>query len=146
MQFWRKTFTWSLARCCSGPFSWWLGICLRTHCSSRRIRGFGWNDVLTQRQKLAWAIVALTAFCCVVLFAGFFAPYDFAAQDRDAPFAPPTAIRFVDASETFHLRPFVYGPGDAGTGASSAGADSEHLYPIRWFVRGAPYKIAGVFT
>jgi len=102
--------------------------------------------VLTQRQKLAWAIVALAAFCCVVLFAGFFAPYDFAAQDRDAPFAPPTGIHFVDSSGGFHVRPFVYGPRDSGQSAVSAAADSQQLYPLRWFVRGAPYKIAGVFA
>jgi peptide/nickel transport system permease protein len=102
--------------------------------------------VLTQRQKLAWAIVALAAFCCVVLFAGFFAPYDFAAQDRDSPFAPPTGIHFVDAGGRFHVRPFVYGPRDSSQSALSAAADSQQLYPLRWFVRGAPYKIAGVFA
>ena len=102
--------------------------------------------MLTQRQKLAWAIVALAAFSCIVLFAGFFAPYDFAAQDRDAPFAPPTAIHFVDSSGVFHVRPFVYGPRDSGQSAVSAAADSQQLYPLRCFVRGAPYKIAGVFA
>jgi peptide/nickel transport system permease protein len=102
--------------------------------------------VLTQRQKLAWAIVALAAFCCVVLFAGFFAPYDVAAQDRDAPFAPPTGIHFVDSSGSFHVHPFVYGPRDSSQTAVSAAADSQQLYPLHWFVRGAPYKIAGVFA
>ena len=102
--------------------------------------------MLTQRQKLAWAIVGLAAFCCVVLFAGFFAPYDFAAQDRDSPFAPPTGIHFVDSSGGFHVRPFVYGPRDSSQSAVSAAADSQQLYPLRWFVRGAPYRIAGVFA
>jgi len=116
------------------------------HYFSLQIRGFGRTDVLTQRQKLAWAIVALGAFSGVVLFAGFFAPYDFATQDRDKPFAPPTAIHFVDAGGTFYIRPFVYGPGDSGQGAESSAQGSDQPYPLRWFVPGAPYKIAGVFT
>jgi peptide/nickel transport system permease protein len=102
--------------------------------------------MLTQRQKLAWAVVALAAFSGVVLFAGFFAPYDFAAQDRDAPFAAPTGIHFVDAGGTFHIRPFVYSPRDSGSSAAGAAADSNQTFTIRWFVRGAPYKIAGVFA
>jgi peptide/nickel transport system permease protein len=101
--------------------------------------------MLRQRQKLLWAVVALAAFCGVVLCAGFFAPYDFAAQDRDTPFAPPTAIHFVDASGAFHARPFVYGPRDSSPIAVGAAADSDSPYPLGWFVRGAPYKIAGVF-
>jgi peptide/nickel transport system permease protein len=102
--------------------------------------------VLTQRQKLAWAVVVLAAFSSVVLFAGFFAPYDFAAQDRDAPFAPPTAIHFVDAGGTFHVRPFVYGQPGSGADAASGAPDSKQTFAIRWLVRGAPYKIAGLVS
>jgi peptide/nickel transport system permease protein len=102
--------------------------------------------VLAQRQKLAWAVVALAAFSCIVLFAGFFAPYGFATQDRDTPFTPPTGLHFVDARGAFHVRPFVYGPDESGQNAESSAASSDQPYPLRWFVRGAPYKIAGVFT
>jgi peptide/nickel transport system permease protein len=102
--------------------------------------------VLTQRQQLAWAIVVLAAFSCVVLFAGFFAPYDFAALDREQPFAAPTGIHFVDASGAVHIRPFVYGPGDLSQSAARGATDSEQICAIRWFVRGAPYSIAGVFS
>jgi len=102
--------------------------------------------VLTQRQKLAWAVVALAAFSGVVLFAGFFAPYDFAAQDRNAPFAAPTGIHFVDARGSFHIRPFVYSSRDSDTGPVGAAADLDQTFTIRWCVRGALYKIAGVFT
>jgi peptide/nickel transport system permease protein len=101
---------------------------------------------LTHRQKLAWSTAVLAAFSCVILFAGFFAPYDFAEQDRDAPFAAPTAIHFVDARGTLHLRPFVYGPRDSGPTTAIAAADLQQFYPLHWFVRGAPYKIAGLIT
>jgi len=101
---------------------------------------------VAQSQKLAWSVVVLAAFSCVVLFAGFFVPYDFAAQDRDTAFAPPTGIHFVDAGGSFHFRPFVYGTRDLDQGAASAETYLDKSYPLRWFVRGAPYKIAGIFT
>jgi peptide/nickel transport system permease protein len=102
--------------------------------------------VLTQRQKLGWAVVALAAFSCVVLFAGFFAPYDFAEQDREQPFATPTGIHFVDAGGAYHIRPFVNGPRDADPSAANGATNSERMFAIRWFVRGASYKIAGVLA
>jgi peptide/nickel transport system permease protein len=85
-------------------------------------------------------------FSGVILFAGFFAPYDFAAQDRDAPFAAPSSIHFVDAGGTFHIRPFVYGPRDSNEDATITGTALQQPYSLHWFVRGAPYKIAGLFT
>jgi peptide/nickel transport system permease protein len=101
---------------------------------------------LTQRHTLAWSAAALAAFSCIILFAGFFAPYDFAAQYRDGPFAPPTTIHFVDARGAFHIRPFVYGPHDSASTPPIAEATPEQSYPLRWFVPGAPYKIAGLIT
>jgi peptide/nickel transport system permease protein len=99
---------------------------------------------LTHRQEFACSVAVLVAFSCVILFAGFFAPYDFAAQDRDTPFAPPTAIHFVDAAGTFHIRPFVYAPHDAAQTALITEAASQQSYPLHWFIPGAPYKIAGL--
>jgi peptide/nickel transport system permease protein len=99
---------------------------------------------LTRRQKLLSSVAVLAAFSCIILFAGFFAPYDFAAQDRDTPFAPPTTIHFVDARGTFHIRPFVLGAQDSSENATITGADSDQPYPLHWFVLGAPYKIAGL--
>jgi peptide/nickel transport system permease protein len=101
---------------------------------------------LTHRQKLACSVAVLAAFSCIILFAGFFAPYDFAAQGRDTPFAPPTAIHFVDAAGTFHIRPFVYAPRDAAQTALITEAASQQSFPLHWFVPGAPYKIAGLIT
>jgi len=83
-------------------------------------------------RKLRIAILVLATFHGFVLFAGFFAPYDFSAQDREFPFAPPTRLHFVDAQGRFHVRPFVYGP-------------DNRMYPVLFFVPGTPYKIAGLF-
>jgi peptide/nickel transport system permease protein len=101
---------------------------------------------LTHRQKLAGALVVLAVFQGLILFAGFFAPYGFAVQDREHPFAPPTALHFVDARYSFHIRPFVYGFDDPEQSADARRALPQNPYPVHFFVRGAPYKIAGLMT
>jgi peptide/nickel transport system permease protein len=97
---------------------------------------------LTHRKKLAGALALLAAIQILILFAGFFAPYNFAVQDRERPFAPPTTLHFVDARGTLHIRPFIYDPDGAGV----SGTTPEHPYPVHFFVGGTPYKVAGVFT
>ena len=69
-----------------------------------------------------------------VIFPSFFAPNDYAAQNRDFPFAPPTHLHFVDDAGHFHLRPFVYGFKDTADGTSYE-EDRTSLFPVRFFVR-----------
>ena len=73
------------------------------------------------------ALLALAGIYVTAICAGFFAPYDPSTQSRDLAFVPPTGLHWVDMSGTVHLRPFVYQGGRA--------------YPVRFFVRGAPYRI-----
>lgn len=94
-----------------------------------------WSNELKSQKKLVGTLVLLTAFQSVILFAGFFAPYDFAAQDREQPFAAPTALHFMDARGMVHIRPCVQSLEDA-----------VRCYPLHFFARGTPYKIAGVFV
>jgi peptide/nickel transport system permease protein len=82
----------------------------------------------------------------LILFAGFFAPYNFAVQDRERPFAPPTSLHFRDVRGNVHIRPFIYDLEDSDQSSVAAQPDPEHPYPLHFFVRGTPYKIAGVFT
>jgi peptide/nickel transport system permease protein len=110
------------------------------------IHGFGRSDGVTHRQKLVAALALLAAFQSLILFAGFFAPYDFAAQDRDQPFAPPTALHFVDAQGNVHVRPFVYNLVDSRPSGGVMQADLAHPYPVHFVVPGKPYKIAGLIT
>ncbi|HTV59664.1 MAG TPA: ABC transporter permease [Verrucomicrobiae bacterium] len=93
-----------------------------------------------------WAVlIGLAVFHCLILFAGFFAPYNFAEQYRDLPFAPPARLHFVDAHGKFYARPFVYAlePDPANPGVYIANSADEH--PLRFFVQGAGYKLAGLF-
>lgn len=78
----------------------------------------------------------LAVIYAAVLAAGFLTPYDPLEQNRDHAFAPPTRLRFVDAAGRLQLRPFIYASED------SAGAPS----PVRFFVRGERYRIAGLVS
>jgi peptide/nickel transport system permease protein len=101
---------------------------------------------VTRARKLCVAVAGLAAFHAVILLAGFVAPYDYSAQNRDLPFAPPMHLHFFDATGKFHPRPFVYAfkadPAAGDLGAYEA--DLSHAYPLDFFVAGAPYKIAGI--
>jgi peptide/nickel transport system permease protein len=79
------------------------------------------------------------------VFAGFLAPDDPATQNRDLSFAPPTRLHFVDATGTRHVRPFVYGLARSADSEEYA-EDRSRMYPVRFFVRGAPYRIAGILS
>ncbi len=97
------------------------------------------------RAKVTVLIVMLVGLHGVLLLAGFFAPYDPAAQNRELSYAPPTRLHFKDALE-FHLRPFVYAKavvmeGDQ-RGSYQEGRSRE--YQVRLFVTGASYKLLGV--
>jgi peptide/nickel transport system permease protein len=98
------------------------------------------------KPKLVLAMVLLALFHGAVLFAGFFAPYDFAEQDRDLPFAPPTALHFEDAQGHWQARPIVYALADDPTNPGNYVVDQSTRYPVRFLVTGAPYKIVGLFT
>jgi peptide/nickel transport system permease protein len=101
---------------------------------------------MTGRTKMWAAVTVLGLLHGAVLFAGFVAPYDPAAQNRDCPFMPPTRLHFVDAEGRFHLRPFVYEwttrPGSLYEYEEARG----RLYPISFFVSGPAYKITGLFS
>jgi peptide/nickel transport system permease protein len=98
------------------------------------------------RTKTAVLVALLAGSHLILLFAGFFAPYDPTAQDRELPYAPPTRLHFKDDSG-FHLRPFVYAwtsvPG--GDRLESYEEDHSREYPVRFFVSGASYKLLGIY-
>jgi peptide/nickel transport system permease protein len=99
------------------------------------------------RVRTTILIGLLAGLHIVLLFAGFFAPYDPTAQDRELPYAPPSRVHFKDSSG-FHFRPFVR----AWTTATDADQsetykeDQSHVYPVHFFVRGSSYKLLGVYA
>ncbi|HEV2489207.1 MAG TPA: ABC transporter permease [Candidatus Acidoferrales bacterium] len=98
------------------------------------------------RAKL-WTLVALLgAVHILLIFPGFFAPYDYSAQNRELSYAPPSRIHFFDSPGKFHCRPFVYAMKQGGKTSDSFSEDFVRAYPIQFFVSGAPYSILGMFT
>jgi peptide/nickel transport system permease protein len=101
---------------------------------------------MSARSRLLVPLIVLVALHLGVACAGFLAPYDPAAQNRQHPYAPPMRLHFVDATGRAHLRPFFYAL------ALRAGSFDEYeenrvsAIPVRLFVRGAPYSVLGVLT
>lgn len=92
------------------------------------------------RVRHAILIALFAAMHALLLFAGFIAPCDPVAQDRDLPYAPPTRLHFKDASG-WHLRPFVYGPSSGPDGYLE---DKSRSFPVQFLTRGSGYKLLGV--
>lgn len=95
------------------------------------------------RRGVTWLLLGfLLLLHAALLFPGFFAPYDYAEQNRDVPFAPPSKLHFVDTSGKFHSRPFVY----AWKSSEESGSyeeDRSRAFRIRWFIHGPSYSIIG---
>lgn len=87
-------------------------------------------------------IYLLAAFC------EFLSPYDPNVYDVKYTYAPPQRIRFIDKDGRFHMRPFVYGYKreiDLETLRRKYVPDPDKVYPIYFFVKGAPYKFWGIW-
>jgi peptide/nickel transport system permease protein len=99
---------------------------------------------MKSNRKYLWLLGALGVLHAAILLAGFIAPYDEAAQNREMPFAPPARIHFVDSAGHFHTRPFVYGWKHPQDEMSVYEVDQSQIYPLRFFATGSSYKLAGL--
>ncbi len=103
------------------------------------------SSSMTSKHKIVAAVVLLVSVHLGILFAGFVAPADPAAQNRDFPFAPPCRLHFVDARGQLHLRPFIYQWTTRPDSFNEYEESREREYPLQFFVAGAGYKISGLF-
>jgi peptide/nickel transport system permease protein len=101
---------------------------------------------MPNRLRTVILISFLALLHLALLFAGFFAPYDFAQQHRDLPFAPPTRLHLVDAAGTWHAWPFVHSLRANVDGSDGYTEDVAQAYPLRLFVRGNAFQIVGPWT
>ena len=93
--------------------------------------------------------VVLAIFYVAAIFCEFFAPYGMKERNPDRNYTPPQIPRFVDAEGGFHLRPFVYGlieSRDPETWRNIYTLDHSQRFPLQLFVRGAPYRMWGIFS
>jgi peptide/nickel transport system permease protein len=99
-----------------------------------------------RKYGMAILVICLGLLHLAVFAAGFLSPYDVAEQDRELPFAPPTRIHFVDARGALHLRPLVCLLVEDSAQFGTYHEDTQRCLPIRFFVYGPRYKLAGVFA
>ena len=91
--------------------------------------------------RLRLTLALLAAVHLAILLAPWLAPYDYATQYRDYPYAPPAHLHFTDAAGQFHLRPFVYGLTQqfpSGTYVETL----DHRYPIEFMVNGRLFGVS----
>ena len=87
--------------------------------------------------------VILGILYVVAGFAEFISPYDI-LERSSLRYSPPHRVRLIDDDGRLHLRPFVYGLArqrDPETWELTYTEDRSQRYPIRFFTRGAPYKM-----
>jgi peptide/nickel transport system permease protein len=109
-----------------------------------------WQLIWWKFRKHKMAIVGgviLIIFYMIGIFAEFVAPYDPSAYFARYKLAPPTPVRILDAEGRLRA-PFVYGrirERDPETLAYIYENDTSTIYPIKFFVRGTPYKMWGLW-
>ena len=100
-----------------------------------------------RRHRLALvSLGVLGALYLLAIFADFFAPYPKNYRIPDAQFSSPTRIRVFDPAAGF-TTPFVYAARkvlDEATFTYRTVPDRSRRIPLRFFTRGAPYKILGL--
>src|SRR5260370_33276664 len=98
---------------------------------------------MNARRTFARWLVALGLLHGIVIFAGFFAPYDPVEQDRKSPYLPPMRFHLVDAHGHLHVRPFVYSLRLREGSFDQYEEDSAQFHPVKFFLRGARYRLLG---
>lgn len=97
-----------------------------------------------------WALKAgsflVGLFYLVAIFADFLAPYDYRAQSRREPFAPPTVIHFQDSQGRWHARPFIYAQRLADPLERRYEEERQRFYSLELFPPGDDYSLFGLFT
>ncbi len=98
-----------------------------------------WRQLRRHRIALIGGVILIVLYT-LALFADVIAPYSLDFSDRAKFYHPPTVPRFVDSSGRWHLRPFVYDTALVDPGLRTFREDQSRMYPIRFFVRGEPYR------
>lgn len=82
-----------------------------------------------------FALIGFAVLHAIFLCAGYLAPYEPSAQNRQFPSAPPTKIHWQDKHGQFHLRPFVYGI-RTNPEEETYSEDPATQYPLHFFLSG----------
>jgi peptide/nickel transport system permease protein len=96
-----------------------------------------------RRIGVGW-LIFLGVLHAMVVFAGFFAPYNPTEQDRKSPYLPPMRLHFVDAQRHFHVRPFSYSLKLREGSFDQYEEDQARPLLLKFLIRGAPYQLLGI--
>jgi len=110
------------------------------------VRQLMWLRFRRNRLAIIGGIFLLIMYLSA-LFAGFLAPYGVRTTHEKYPAAGPNSIRFSDAADKFHLRPFVYGLKaeiDPQTFLKTYTPITDEIYPVKFFAKGVSYKLLGM--
>jgi peptide/nickel transport system permease protein len=100
---------------------------------------------MSRRRKLATVAGLLAVVHLLVVCAGLIAPYNYATQDREHPYARPSRLHLLDCAGHFHLHPFIYVTKPQEATLNQYREDCTQPAPIKFFVRGDDYLFAGLF-
>ncbi len=106
-----------------------------------------WRRFKRSRIALVGGVVLL-AFYLSAIFADFLAPYEISTRFTNQIYAPPNPPRFVDQEGNFHVQPFVYKMKQTinrETLEIAYAPDVSTRYALKFFVKGDPYKLWGIF-
>ncbi|MCY3834229.1 MAG: ABC transporter permease [Chloroflexi bacterium] len=105
-----------------------------------------WRKFRRHRLAMVSALVIIFLYS-MAIFPEFYSVNDHHKRHVKYAKAPPNTIRFLDAEGNFHLQPFIYDMTqelDMDTLKRNYTDDTSRRYPLRFFVRGLPYKLLGL--
>lgn len=103
-------------------------------------------DSLSNHRWLKVGLLIVIVFYLAALLADFLAPYDYRAQSKLEPMAPPSQIRFRDDQGHWHLRPFIYSRKIVDPLRRIYEEDTSTPYSLILFARGYSYKLFGLIA
>src|SRR5438874_3901545 len=103
-----------------------------------------WQRLRKNRTALIGGITLIVLYFSTS-FGSLISPYDPADAVKGTAHHPPTLPRFVDEHREFHFRPFIYGMKMSDPERHLYRFDLSQKYPIRFFVRGTPYRLWWLF-
>ena len=101
-----------------------------------------WRHFRKSQMAVAGGVLLLV-FYASALFAPFLAPYGYEEQNRNLTWHPPMKIHVRDAEGTWRA-PFVYGTELTDRMRREYGEKTDEVRPVKFFVRGEPYKLLWV--
>ena len=105
-----------------------------------------WRKFRRHRLAMLSALVVIFLYSLAV-FAEFYSVNDHHKRHVKYAKAPPHTVRFIDEEGNFHLYPFIYDMTqrlDMDTLKRIYTEDRSKRYPVRFFVKGEPYRLLGL--